>query len=42
MELPMDAIKNDDQFDVFLQQGQKTLAREKIKFTHGQFGLVKP
>ncbi len=41
MELPMDGLENDDQFDVFLQQGQKTLTREKILFSHGQFAFVK-
>ncbi|MBK9639551.1 MAG: hypothetical protein IPO63_17750 [Bacteroidetes bacterium] len=42
MEVPMGGLENDDQLEVFLQQGQKTLAREKIKFAHGQFSFVKP
>ncbi len=42
MEVPMDGLENDDQLEVFLQQGQKTLAREKIQFAHGQFSFVKP
>lgn len=42
MEVPMEGLENDDQLEVFLQQGQKTLAREKIKFAHGQFSFVKP
>ena len=42
MEVPMEGLENEDQLEVFLQQGQKTLAREKIQFAHGQFSFVKP
>jgi hypothetical protein len=42
MEVPMEGLENEDQLEVFLQQGQKTLAREKIQFSHGQFAIVKP
>jgi hypothetical protein len=41
MEVPMEGLENNDQLEVFLQQGQKTLAREKIQFAHGQFSFVK-
>ncbi len=41
MEVPMDGLENEDQLEVFLQQGQKTLAREKIQFAHDQFAFVK-
>ncbi|MBK7966267.1 MAG: hypothetical protein IPK10_13940 [Bacteroidetes bacterium] len=39
MEIPADAITDDQQMDVFLRQGEKVLANEKIRFSHGQFIL---
>jgi hypothetical protein len=41
MEIPVDAITNDHNLDIFLRQGEKVLAKEKIRYTHGQFLLDK-
>lgn len=40
MEIPVDAVSNDQQLDVFLQQGEKVLAKEKIRFSHDRFELL--
>lgn len=41
VELPTETIKNEDELDVVLKQGTRTLVQEKVHFTHGQFSLVK-
>ena len=42
MEIPVDAITDNQQMDIFLRQGEKVLANEKIRFSGGQFVKLHP
>lgn len=41
MELPLEPIQENDQLDLWLKKGNKTLAQEKVQFSNGHFGLIK-
>lgn len=41
MEIPVEAVANDQIMNVFLRQGEKDLANEQIRFSQGRFELIK-